>query len=141
MLVISNGTSTLKVTKGAYRTIYMHQGYRIVSSAGASAPAPDGDSLMRGTAQDDRNDTGVGNPPTGEESVSSSSSGAENQISNDEDISDEEYDADEADDLEETPISDMTVSQLRKYAEKIGVELDGTETKRELRQLIRENLG
>ena len=137
MLVISNGTSTLRVTKGAYRTIYMHQGYRIVSSAGASAPAPDGDSLMRGIAQGSRNETGVGNPPTGEESTSSSNSGAENQISNDEDISDEEYDAD----LEEIPISDMTVSQLRKYAERIGVELDGTETKRELRQLIRENLG
>lgn len=137
MLVISNGASTLRVTKGAYRAIYMHQGYHIVSSAGASAPAPDGDSLMRGIAQGSRNETGVGNPPTGEESASSSNSGAENQISNDEDISDGEYDAD----LEETPISDMTVSQLRKYAERIGVELDGTETKRELRQLIRENLG
>lgn len=137
MVAISNGVNTFTVTKGAYRSLYIHQGYRIVSSAGASAPAPDGDSLMRGIAQGSRNETGVGNSPTGEESASSNNSGAENQISNDEDISDEEYDAD----LEETPISDMTVSQLRKYAERIGVELDGTETKRELRQLIRENLG
>lgn len=141
MIVISNGVNTFTVTKGAYRSLYIHQGYKVVSVAGASAPAPEADPLMTGMTQDGRNGAGVGSTPSGDENGSSIVPGPESTISSDEDISDEEYDADEADSLEETPISDMTAAQLRRYAEKIGVELDGTETKKELRQLIRENLG
>lgn len=128
MLVISNGVNTFKVTKGAYRTIYMHQGYHIVSEAGASAPATDGDSPMKGTHEETRDGGEVDTTLPEPESGSAHTSGSENDGAEDEE------------DLSEIPLSEMSVSQLKMYAEHIGVKLDGTETKKELRQLIVENM-
>lgn len=142
MLVISNGNNTLLVSKGAYKALYEHQGYKVVSGAGASAPASEGDSLMRGIPEDEREGEELGsNSPESENGSSGHSVGEDDSSKNVEDEDDdEEEEEDEEEDLSEIPLSAMSMAQLKAYATEIGVKLDGTETKKELRQLIRENL-
>lgn len=138
MLVITNGINTLTVSKGAYKTLYAHQGYTVISGEGASAPSTLDDSQMSRMPQEEREEPEVDETLSGPENGSAGLSGAESGISSTTHEEDEEEDEEE--DLSEIPISAMSMSQLKAYAIKIGVKLDGTETKRELRQLIRENM-
>lgn len=145
MLVISNGMNTLTVTKGAYKSLYKYQGYEVVSEAGASAPAPEDESLMSRMPQEARTGEGVHDNTPEDENASDGFREAENGSSNEEDENPEESpvveEEEKEEDLSEIPLSEMTVAQLKAYAREIGVVLDGTETKRELKQLIIENLG
>lgn len=147
MLVISNGSSTLSVTKGAYESVYKYQGYNIVGR-GAAAPSPDASKNSKDTsnqaeiAGDVSEDDAVVAPGEPGSADSSPENRGKNGTPENEDpeeaSEDEEEDEEE---LSEIPITEMTKSQLLAYAEELGIEVSGDETKRELRVAIREALG
>lgn len=122
MLVITNGVDTLTVTKGAFNALYKYQGF-IVAEEGAEAPSPSGETDTVASTQAD--DTVQAEEP-------------------DEEYSDEEGDTtdgtDEEPDLSEIPLIEMNKEQLIRYADQVGVEYTGAETKKELRAAIRKAL-
>lgn len=147
MLVISNGSSTFSVTKGAYESLYKYQGYTIVGR-GAAAPSPDASKTSDNTPNQAETDGDVSGDgavvaPDGSGSTDSSPrKPGKNGTPGDDDPGDDTEDEDEEEEeLSEIPIAEMTKSQLLAYAEELGIEVSGEETKRELRVAIREALG
>lgn len=133
MLTITNGRETLQVTKGAYAALYKHQGYIVVNRGRKRnfSPNYEGESnspqaKMVPNGEESSNET----IPTGSSSINPS-------------LEDPgEYNTEEEEDEEETPLSeipltDMTKSQLMEYADQLGIEYTGEETKKQLRTLIR----
>lgn len=144
MLTITNGVNTLKVTKGAYKALYEHQGYTVVHEGGVKTPPPgtmenaSGESSQAEIAADGSDDQCVFDPDAylnGKISPESCGKSGTNPDSAEEYPEDEEEE--EEPELSEIPLAEMTKAQLRQYAEQLGIELDGDETKRELRVAIR----
>lgn len=133
MLTITNGRDIIMVTRGAYAALYKHQGYTVVSGEGGSTPPPNpGDEAESSQAKITPNgseDEGV-TLPTGKSKVDSSSTNPGEYAAEDEEEEEEV-------DLSEIPLAEMTRSQLLEYADQLGVEYTGEETKRKLRELIR----
>lgn len=133
MLMITNGRDVIMVTRGAYAALYKHQGYTVVSGEGGSTPSPNpGDEAESSQARNTHNgseDESV-TLPTGEPEVDSST---ENPGEYDAEDDEEEEEVD----LSEIPLAEMTRSQLLAYADQLGVEYTGEETKRKLRELIK----
>lgn len=138
MLTITNGRDTLMVTKGAYAALYKHQGYAVVSGAGYNTPTPNTDSepsdSVAEIAVEDEEDSAVVVP---DEEDKRDSCPEEPTDSYTEDGEDGEEGGDDPE-LSEIPLIEMTKSQLCKYADQLGVEYTGEETKKQLRGLIRE---
>lgn len=148
MLTITNGVNTLKVTKGAYKALYEHQGYTVVHEGGAKTPPPgtsedsERKSSQAETVADGSEDECVFDPDAylnGKISPESCGKSATNP-DEDADTTEEEEEDEEELDLSEIPLAEMTKVQLKQYAEELGIDLDGTETKRELRVAIRKAL-
>ena len=134
MLVITNGSLELTVTKGAYNSLYKHQGFEI-KGAGVHTPPPEIEERKTSQAEiavegpEDEAVLDTSELPTEETE-------AENSTKSDA-YEDEEGEERE---LSEIPLAEMTKSQLIAYAEELGIELDGDETKRALRVAIRKAL-
>lgn len=140
MLTITNGHDTLMVTKGAYAALYKHQGYTVVSGAGYNTPAPNtdseaSDSVAEIAAEDDEDSAVV--VPDEEDNRDSCPEETTDSYTEDDEGGEEGGDGPE---LSEIPLIEMTKSQLCKYADQLGVEYTGEETKKQLRGLIKEAL-
>lgn len=126
MLTITNGVDTLQVTKGAYKVLYRHQGFRIL-----------GKELLSGH----HTDKAAEMPYTGDEDGAVTYPDEENMVkSSPENHTNSEPEEDEEEDLSEIPLTEMTKTQLIKYAEQLGIDFDGTETRKDLRIAIRKAL-
>ena len=105
----------------------------MVSGEGGSTPPPNpGDEAESSQAKITPNgseDEGVTLPTEDAETDSSSTSPGEYAA--------EDEEEEEEVDLSEIPLAEMTRSQLLAYADQLGVEYTGEETKRKLRELIR----
>lgn len=126
MLTITNGVDTLQVTKGAYKVLYKHQGFCILGEELISGQLSDKASEMPYTGDED---VGVSYPDAAEPVKS----GTENHTKS-------AHEEDEEEDLSEIPLTEMTKTQLIKYAEQLDIDFDGTETRKDLRIAIRKAL-
>lgn len=131
MIQVKKGDSLLTVTKGAYDSYYRRLGYEPV-----------------GVAESNENsDQGYTQPP---EETKPSEEGAQqksavNALDGATDGADDtaenpEHSSDEVD-LSEIPLGELSHSQLFEYADQLGLEYEGTMSKKELRALIKEHLG
>ena len=117
MVKITNGTTEMSVSMGAYKDIYKPQGYSLISdmpSEGSSRPVETSTDLVgKFTSHDHKN------------------------VSEDKfDASEDKY-VSEPEDLSEIPIGEMNSDQLRAYAKELGVDLKGLTSKRAVRDKIR----
>jgi hypothetical protein len=125
MLQVTNGTVTLMVTKGAFKSFYEPNGFHAVDG------------------EDGHEEAGVVTThPTPETGHSGHSSQQELQQSVDdtEDEDEDEEDTEESVDLSEIPLGEMSFDQLEEYADQLELDHDGIRSKKELRALIREHL-
>lgn len=110
MITITNGINTLQVTEGAFKALFEPEGWR------------------KGKADkkvDEKEKTAESNdlPPLKPE-----------------DLVDEEEDDDEEDEEVETPISEMTVNELKAYAEEHDIDISEAHNKTQLRHIIEESM-
>lgn len=108
MITITNGINTLQVTEGAFKALFEPEGWR------------------KGKADkkvDEEEKTTESNdlPPLKPE-----------------DLVGEEEDDDEEDEEVETPISEMTVNELKAYAEEHDIDISEAHNKTQLRHIIEE---
>ena len=120
MIKITNGRKVFMVSSGAYRNYFKHMGYKPVEDA----QTPENPEQENAHPHEENPGSEDSTVPPEEEEV---------PVDNEEEYEDEE-------DLSEIPLSEMKLSQLIAYAEQLGLDHDGTPTKRELRALIREHL-
>lgn len=121
MIKITNGRHAIRVSQGAYESYFKHLGYRPVDAI----------ELHENPEQENVH----GDPETPGSEDSDEFSGAEEESG---DPEDEEPEYEE--DLSEIPLGEMKLSQLIAYAEQLGLEHDGTPSKKEMRALIRSHL-
>ena len=134
MLVITNGSMDLTVTKGAYESLYKHQGFA-VKGAGVHTPSPEITKTESSQAEMPEE--------AHEEEAMVTPTEADSGKSDIEDLAEDDAYEDEEEEepkLSEIPLAEMTKAQLIAYAEELGIELDGDETKRALRVAIRKAL-
>ena len=119
MVKIKRGTHVLTVTAGAFKRLYQPMGYAIVEAEGGhtASPAPDE----------------VATPPADENPVQDDSEDIEEE--SDEDPED---DAAEEDELDEKPIGEMSFKELKEYASRHGINVNGMTSKQEVRRAIRD---
>ena len=122
MISITNGSMTLEVTKGAYNSMYASQGW-VILGKDAETNAEDDFKSVEADSDISR--------------ISQNDEKQENKLEAFEDAIDDE-DEDEAD-LSEIPLSQMTVPQLKRYAQQLGVKAN-TDSSKELRNKIRKVL-
>lgn len=121
MIKITNGRQALRVSMGAYESYFKHLGYRPV------------DAIEPHENPEQENVHGDPETPASEDSDESSEV---EETSGDPEDEEPEYE----EDLSEIPLGEMKLSQLIAYAEQLGLEHDGTPSKKELRALIRNHL-
>lgn len=125
MLTITNGRDELTVTHGAYLALYKSQGFYPAApkkeGLGVAAPEPS----QQGAQADKVHDIGVAEVNTDSETENEPGDDLWKEVPEDSTA------------YEETPLSQMNRSQLMAYADTLGVEYTGEETKAELRTLIR----
>lgn len=120
MLRITNGVITINVTDGAYEEYYQYCGFEVVGSPERpetreevnTSPAPDSEHF--------------------EDSPQSKTDEDDSYDDEDEELEDE--------DLSQIPLSEMTVDQLKQYADELGIDYSGIKYKKDLRELIKDNL-
>ena len=117
MVHIKKGAHTALVSMGAFKNLYEPMGYVIVRAGeAATAPlAPD-----KGVTPVDAKKSVTDVPEASEDAVDS--------------YVDE--DGDEEDELEEKPLSEMNFRELKTYASRLGLNVNGVNSKRELKTLI-----
>lgn len=120
MLTITNGFSTLVVTKGAYNSMYAPQGWEITT-----------DKITN--EKDDFSVVSEDREIIPTEDENSNPGPAEDEIE------DEEIEDDEEIDFSEIPLSEMSVPQLKMYGEQLGIEID-TDSAKTLRNRIKKAL-
>lgn len=111
MITITNGTQTLQVTEGAFKALFEPEGWR------------------KGTAdkkveKEEKVPENNNLPPL-----------VPGDMAEDED----EYD--EEDEDVETPISEMTINELKAYAEEHNIDISEAHNKNQLRNIIEEAMG
>lgn len=130
MIKITNGHRAIRVTQGAYESYFKHLGYRPVG-------VPE-------TPENPDKENAHGDPEmpvpedSNESSVGEGDSGDPDEENPEEEASEDEYEYEE--DLSEIPLGEMKLSQLIAYAEQLGLDHDGSPTKKEMRTLIRNHL-
>ena len=127
MLITKNG-KVIRVTKGAFKDIFKKDGWREAKSDDLrNENRPNGDLVMKPTSIgledtediEDGNGKRVNDIPFG------------NLIQNDEEDIDEDEDEDE-----EKPLSEMTVPELRAFADEHDIELGDATKKDDIRKII-----
>lgn len=119
MVDITNGKTSLTVTKGAFEGIYKHQGYTLVHDYAGST-----------TIKQAEKETPSTNNYIAEEE-SSASDNLEQTAESDEK-------AIEMAELLETPIGQWSKEQLKEFAEANNISIDGASTVREVRNIIKD---
>lgn len=126
MLQVTNGTVTLMVTKGAFKSFYEPNGFHAVDG------------------EDGHEETGVvtthPTPETGHLGHSSQQELRKDTDGPEDEDEDDEEDTEESVDLSEIPLGEMSFDQLNEYADQLELDHDGIRSKKELRALIREHL-
>lgn len=117
MVHIKKGAHAILVSMGAFKNLYEPMGYVIVRAGeAATAPlAPD-----KGVTPVDAKKPVTDAPEATEDAVDS--------------YVDEG--GDEEDELEEKPLSEMNFRELKTYASRLGLNVNGVNSKRELKTLI-----
>lgn len=133
------GSHSAVVTAGAYREIFKPQGWTI---EGDEKPTPKivEDKPDEVTSTQDESDANLDteNEPEDDDEADGETESDEND---DEDDSEDDSDEDESDeDLEEKPLSEMSFSELSAYAKKLKIDIKGLNSKKLLRQAIREHI-
>lgn len=120
MVRIKRGGHELTVTVGAFKRLYQPMGYSIVmgtEGGHTASPAPDE----------------VVTPPEDE------TPDEDDSESEEEEVSEDAEDEDEAEDeLEEKPIGEMSFKELKEYASRHGINVNGMTSKQEVRRAIRD---
>lgn len=130
MIQVKRGNSLLTVTRGAYLSYYKRLGYEPVDAAeqpenkGEETTQPPEDSQLSGDSTQ---------PKSAEESD-------EQDIDGDEDETDDEESSGTEVDLSEIPLSELSHSQLFEYADQLGLDYEGTPSRKELLELVRTHL-
>ena len=119
MVKIKRGTHVLTVTAGAFKRLYQPMGYAIVEAEGGRVASPASDEVVT--------------PPADENPVQDDSEDPEEE-------SDEEPEEDDAeeDELDEKPIGEMSFKELKEYASRHGINVNGMTSKQEVRRAIRD---
>ena len=122
MVTIRKGNHSLRVTQGAFLRLFKPMGYTIAGAEGDTnvPPAPDGGV--------NTHDDGSSNPDDSDDL----------EDENEEESEDEDDELDDEDDLDEKPLSEMTKRELKVYAENLGINTDGLNSKEKLLRAIRE---
>ena len=127
MVTIERAGHVLTVTQGAFKALYRPMGYVIVGAEGGpeASPVPGGVTTTPDT------ETGLEGP--------------ENVVEDDSQPDDEPVDAEddteedtEDEDLDEKPLSEMNFKELKAYAAKRGINVNGMSSKKEVREAILE---
>lgn len=118
MVTIKKDSSVLTVTKGAYLNYYKGLGYH----------------KLRVSKNDADPEVEVTHPEGESDHLEDSS-----QLKIDPEEDSSEFPDEDEVDLSEIPLGEMTGTQLRQYAEQLGLNSEGMR-KRELRELIRNHL-
>ena len=118
MIKIKKGDSVLTVTRGAYTNYYKSLDYKVLRASKTA------DISEQEFTHPEPDSAHLGDP-----------SQLNITPSDDSDEPDEEEELD----LSEIPLGEMTGTQLKQYAEQLGLETEGLK-KRELRELIRNHL-
>lgn len=129
MVNITNGTSSLVVSVGAWKEIYKKQGYRIAKEEDISKMTQEAPEIPDNKFTIDEGED------TSEELKSTLKTTSEN-----EDDSEEEFEDEDENDLSERPLSELSFSELRKYAEQLGLQYSKNLNKKQLKDLIKDSL-
>ena len=119
MITITNGTTSLTVTKGAYAAMYAPQGWEIIDKQPTDAPTFDRNDSLALTVENN-------------EIIQTEKENA-TEMNSDNPVDEETTDAV---DLSEIPLSEMTVAQLKEYGKQLGVEVN-TDSAKTLRNRIK----
>lgn len=114
MLYVTNGSVTIRVTNGAYKNFYKPRGFYTVNAPKC------GEAPEREISQPHDKAGSLGNFP--QQKIDSPDS----------EVSEPE--------LAEIPLSQMSLSQLKAYADQLGVDHEGLTTRKEFRIEIRKAL-
>ena len=126
MLQVTNGTVTLMVTKGAFKSFYEPNGFHAVDGEDGHEEA--GEVLTHPT-----HETGRPGHSSQQELWQDADAPEDDTEDNTEDIEDDV-------DLSEIPLGEMSFDQLNEYADQLELDHDGIRSKKELRALIREHM-
>ena len=116
MVKIRKGSHILTVTNGAFKNLYASMGYLVVENMGGSSVPPSPDRAS--------------NAPEGE-------NGFEDEPEDSEPEEPTDYD-NEDDELEEKPLSEMSFKELKQFASRHGINVNGMASKQEVRRAIRD---
>lgn len=119
MVEITNGLSTMTVTKGAFDGIYKHQGYTLVHNYAETG------ATMAAKRPVDISDS---NYTPDDRGLFTADLEASNEMSMD----------DEDSELLEKPIGQWSQEELKRYADKNGISLEGVTKTREVRGIIKD---
>ena len=121
MVTIERAGHVLTVTQGAFKALYRPMGYVIVGTEGEpeASQVPDG----------------VTTPPVDEDGSEDDQTSEEDEVQDDGEDTDEDQDDE---DLEEKPLSEMNFKELKAYAKRRGINVNGMSSKREVREAILE---
>lgn len=122
MVTITNGQMTLTVPNAAYEMMFRSSGFRVL--ADEEREYNEGDKVTSET----------------EENTLNTPYDEENADTDEVQVDEEEEDEEEAIDLSEIPLSEMGFYQLCDYADQLGLDRTGIRSKKELRNLIRDNI-
>lgn len=120
MVKIRRGGHTLTVTNGAFKRLYAPMGYVVVEAEG---------------------DSEVPRTPNGASNTTDDHEPFDGEPEDDEEDSEPEETADydeEEDELEEKPLSEMNFKELKDYASRHGINVNGMTSKQEVRRAIRD---
>lgn len=128
MVRITNGVMTLRVTRQSFLSQYQPCGFRLLDVFEVAS----GEELYGNSPESV-------NEHLGEISQEERDEMTEGADLDSEETAEGEEDAEESD-LSEIPISEMDYYQLCTYADQLGLDRTGLRSKKELRQLIRDNI-
>lgn len=124
MVRITNDVMTLRVTRQAFLSQYQPCGFRLLESSEETS----GEELY-------------GNSPEAENERLGEDFQEERDEMTEGADTDTEYEEDEDEiDLSEIPLTEMDYYQLCAYSDQLGLDRSGLRSKKELRQLIRDNI-
>lgn len=126
MIKITNGVTTLKVTRGAFKDVFKAQGFIEVSNDSTSVET------SSKSIEEQEDSGGKLTEPT-PENTTADISGQETDDAESEAISDQI-------ELSEIPLNEMTDKQLKEYAAQLGVDLKGITSRKAVKEKIKSAL-
>ena len=121
MVTIERAGHVLTVTQGAFKALYRPMGYVIVGTKGEPEASPSPDEVTT--------------PPADEDGSEDDQTSEEDEVQDDDEDTDENQDDE---DLEEKPLSEMNFKELKSYAKRQGINVNGMSSKKEVREAILE---